>query len=177
MGSEDTHDFLCAVYLSFRSLPAIGCQASWFHQSTGRVLHELYRTSASLEQAFIHTRPGRNAKSTSRRLECRKQGLAQDTRQPVHLGRRRMSNAFPALSPCICPFVSRLIALRKFAHADANDSTGVAGPVLDPMQQAYIAENVRAGAGAGRDSTDPFANAGINFVEVELLILVCSNRT
>ena len=43
-----------------------------------------------------------------------------------------------------------------------------AGSVPDPMQQAYMAENVRAGArgpsGPGRD--DPFANAGINFVEV-----------
>ncbi|KAK9836439.1 hypothetical protein WJX74_000621 [Apatococcus lobatus] len=42
-----------------------------------------------------------------------------------------------------------------------------AGPVLDPMQQAYIAENVRGTAGPGKDSVDPFASAGINFVEVK----------
>ena len=45
------------------------------------------------------------------------------------------------------------------------------------MQQAYIAENVRGRAGPGRDPADPFANAGIDFVEVSTLSmrLSCSS--
>lgn len=60
----------------------------------------------------------------------------------------------------------------RIPHADANNTFAPAGPVLDPMQQAYIAENVRGGAGPGRDPADPFANAGINFVEVKLSTFV-----